>query len=155
MYLYDYFPQSTNHVTFFWRCRCRDCCRCLNHYLPAPNTRNTSSVYSLIFSSNIVFENPSGRDRGHDDRQVQAFLFLVFIFCFCFFFSSNFSAAKTCPPPDVPENAKLVRKVTNFTIGSTVKMVCDTGFFRRGRRSRIKCLPNRQWTKSNFSCVGK
>ncbi|XP_074621824.1 zona pellucida sperm-binding protein 3 receptor-like isoform X2 [Acropora palmata] len=63
--------------------------------------------------------------------------------------------AKTCPPPDVPENAKLVRKVTNFTIGSTVKMVCDTGFFRRGRRSRIKCLPNRQWTKSNFSCVAR
>ncbi|XP_067016859.1 C4b-binding protein alpha chain-like isoform X1 [Acropora muricata] len=63
--------------------------------------------------------------------------------------------AKTCPPPDVPENAKLVRKVTNFTIGSTVKMVCDTGFFRRGRRSRMKCLPNRQWTKSDFSCVAR
>lgn len=69
--------------------------------------------------------------------------------------AENGSLLSTCLPPKVPANARVVGKLGNLTIGSTVKILCNEGFLRRGRRKRITCLTNGQWSNFTLSCVGK
>ncbi|XP_068726553.1 zona pellucida sperm-binding protein 3 receptor-like isoform X1 [Montipora capricornis] len=69
--------------------------------------------------------------------------------------AENGSLLSTCLPPKVPANARVVGKLGNLTIGSTVKILCNEGFLRRGRPKRITCLTNGQWSNFTLSCVGK
>ncbi|XP_072019518.1 complement receptor type 2-like isoform X10 [Amphiura filiformis] len=64
---------------------------------------------------------------------------------------SPFCLKENCPPPDVPENGKVV-PYGNIPFGLNVTFECDRGFRLEGTRQAM-CLPTLIWNMESPMCI--